>query len=206
MVYDETEDRILFCSWGFNAPIKAINPDTYEVTTLVTTNLDYCDGIDNDSDNNFFVSSWQPTRITKFNSDFTTDEIVTAPGLENPADISYAQDVDTLAVANSGNETVSFIGFGTTGILDMSKDELKLDIYPNPVSQTSIISFYNPVNQRVRLIIVDGQGKIHSQLLDEDLSPGEHRVLLAGYTFAAGYYICEIQYEGSVLQFPFLVE
>ncbi|NNE55389.1 MAG: T9SS type A sorting domain-containing protein [Flavobacteriales bacterium] len=204
VVYDETNDRIIFCSWGSNANIVAVDPSSYEMTTLTSTGLTNCDGIDNDGANNFFVSSWSPTRITKYNEDFSVSEIVTAPGLDNPADISYAQAIDTLAVANSGNETLTLVGFDTsTELQELSRDNGMI-IYPNPVSQESVIAFNLDHGGRTVLTVRDASGKLVYEFLNEDLLPGKHQVLLAGIHLESGYYICDMQSEGSFLQFPFL--
>ena len=207
MVYDEINDRVLIVTWGSNAPILQMDPSTYEVTTAASTSLAQCDGIDNDGENNFFVSSWIPTRITKFNEDFTTSEIITAPGLSSPADISYAVAIDTLAVANSGNETLTLIDFNNTiDINETGDNPMGFNVIPNPVNQSSKVSFNLKTSTHVVLNVMDTSGKIAAQLVNEKLSAGHHHVLMTGIQLTKGYYIYEIQAEESVLHFPFLVQ
>jgi len=206
VVYDEINDRVLIVTWGSNAPILQMDPSTYEVTTAASTSLAQCDGIDNDGENNFFVSSWNPTRITKFNEDFTTSEIITAPGLSSPADISYAVAIDTLAVANSGNETLTLIDFNNTiDINETGDNPMGFNVFPNPVNQSSKVSFNLKTSTHVVLNVMDTSGKIAAQLVNEKLSAGHHHVLMTGIQLTKGYYIYEIQAEESVLHFPFLV-
>lgn len=207
VVYDETNDRVLIVTWDNNGPILQMDPTTYEVTTAGPSGLTSCDGIDNDGDNNFYVSSWSPTRITKFDENFSTSEIITAPGINQPADISYAVAIDTLAIANSGNQTLTLIDFNnTTEIAETEANPLAFNVFPNPVDQSSKVSFNLNTSRRVVLNILDSSGKIATQLIDEKLSSGQHHVLMAGIHLPKGYYIYEIQTEESVLHFPFLVK
>lgn len=61
------------------------------------------------------MASWSPNRITKYSPDFSVSEIITvAGGLSSAADICYANEIDTLAIPNSGNTTVVYVGFDNT--------------------------------------------------------------------------------------------
>ena len=85
------------------------------VQTCALPILGNCDGIDKDGLGNYFVASWSPNRITKYSPDFTVSEIITvAGGLSSAADICYANENDTLAIPNSGNTTVVYVGFDNT--------------------------------------------------------------------------------------------
>ena len=207
VVYDETNDRVLIVTWDAPGPILQMDPTTYEVTTAGGAGVSACDGIDNDGDNNFFISSWSPLRITKFDENFLTSEIITAPGISQPADISYAVAIDTLAIANSGNETLTLIGFNnTTSVVETEGNPLEFSVFPNPVDETSKVSFNLKTSTQVTLNVIDSSGKIAAQLMDEILSSGQHHVLMAGISLAKGYYIYEIEAEDGCLHFPFLVK
>lgn len=126
VVIDTDGSRAVVVNWGGNTDILGIDIASGEVTTLVNgTGLGNCDGIDVDSDGNYYVSSWSPARITKFSPDFSNDEIVVSSGLSNPADISYAMELDTLAVANSGNNQVTFHSFAenTESVKEFTEDQ-----------------------------------------------------------------------------------
>jgi hypothetical protein len=207
VVYDETNDRVLIVTWDSPGPVLQMDPTTYEVTTAGGAGVAACDGIDNDGDNNFFISSWSPLRITKFDETFSTSEIITAPGISNPADISYAVATDTLAIANSGNETLTLIGFNnTTSVVETEDNPLAFNVFPNPVDETSKVSFKLKTPAQVTLNVIDSSGKIATQLIDEKLSSGQHHVLMTGITLPKGYYIYEIQAGDSFLHYPFLVK
>ena len=115
VVIDEAGNRAIVVCWGNNADILAFDLESGDMTTLVNgTGLGNLDGIDVDGSGQYYVSSWSPTRITRFSNDFSNAETVVtgAGGLSSPADISYAIGIDTLGVANSGTDEVTFHGFG----------------------------------------------------------------------------------------------
>lgn len=119
IVVDEANFRAVVVCWGNNADILSVDMESGEVTPLVNgTGLGNLDGVDMDGDGRFYVSSWSPTRVTRYTADFSDSETVltSSAGLSSPADISYAVEIDTLGIANSGNDNVTFHGFGTSAI------------------------------------------------------------------------------------------
>lgn len=121
--YDDIEDRLLVVCWGNNAPIYEIDMMDSSYTTVANTNLGNCDGISMDNNGDFYVSAWSNNAISKFNSDFSGGSTVVVPNMSYPADIYYNRVTDTLAIPNSGNNTVVFVGFGTPLTSYMCVDE-----------------------------------------------------------------------------------
>ena len=126
IVVDTDNNRAIVVCWGNNADILAVDLESGDVSTLVDgSGLGNLDGIDGDGSGQYYVSSWSPTRITRYSEEFSVSETVVtgAAGLSSPADISYAVGLDTLGVANSGNDIVTFHGFGdpTSGVLETSR-------------------------------------------------------------------------------------
>jgi hypothetical protein len=195
IVYDETNDRLIFVNWGSNADIKAVDLETYSVSTITETSLGNCDGIDNDNEDNYFVSSWSPLRISKFNADFSgTPETIEAPGIASPADICYAKQIDTLAIPNSGNATVTFVGFDTSvSVYDINNNPLAFGVVGNPVSAQTYFSFSCLKNDRVSLSLLHETGKTVAVLVDGNRSPGDYKILLNGIELASGVYIAHLQ-------------
>ncbi len=204
LVYDADNDRILMANWLANAPIISIDPSTYEMTTLLNTGLGSIDGIDNNGEGEFFISSWSPTRITKYNNDFSSSEIITAPGLSNPADISYAIEIDSLAIPNSGNNTVTFVSFGSVDVEEFSANDFELQIYPNPVTEASAVQFNLEQVSNVKLNIYDSNGRLVESLIDEKLLAGNHKVLLTGIQIPTGHFIISMEVDGQLEHIPFI--
>lgn len=195
ITYDADNNRLVFVCWT-GGDVVEVDLEDYSLTTLIDTGLSNIDGIDHDEDGNFYISSWSPTRITKLSSDFTVEETVTASGLSSPADISYAVEIDTLAVANSGNSSITYIYFGEPDfVLETEVDGFEVSVYPNPVTEESYLEFDLDSSEKCEINILDAQGKLVHQLLNENLSAGNHKVLLAGLLLKSGNYICEVKTE-----------
>lgn len=204
ITHDATNNRLVFTCWS-GGDIKAVDLDDYSVSTLVNTGLSQIDGIDHDENGNFYISSWSPTRITRLSNDFTVEETITAPGLSQPADISYAVAIDTLAIANSGNQTITYIYLGTNNIEEVTS-QFQLSLYPNPVSDMSFVSFELPTASDCQMRILDQNGKLVADLLNEKSSYGNHKILLSGLDLSAGIYFCELRVNETVETLKFVVE
>ncbi|NNC82290.1 MAG: hypothetical protein HKN79_01830 [Flavobacteriales bacterium] len=204
VVYDPLNDRVIFVNWGSNAPIKSIDLSSGMMTTIISSGLGNCDGIDIDAEGNFYVSSWSPTRITKFSSDFTESEIISAPGLSNPADISYGAEIHTLGVANSGNETLTLIEFEASSLAER-EEATAIQLFPNPVSSASRIRFEVLPNERCDIQVVDGQGRVIEDLLLAEDQVGAHTLLLNGLDWDAGHYYLLLSSEMRQIVTPFVI-
>jgi hypothetical protein len=195
IVYDGENNRLIFVNWGSNAAIKAVDLSDNSVSTLTTTMLGNCDGIDNDSYGNYYVSSWNPVaRITRFNNDFSASETITVSGLSSPADICYAQSIDTLAIPNSGNNTVRLVGFpNSVGVEEDKISVSNFSVYPNPVNLNSVIEFNLNESQRVKIDFLDLNGKAAFQVTDEIFPSGKNKVVFGALDLSSGSYICRVQ-------------
>ena len=71
MYYDEPNNRILFVSFRYNSPIQQIDLSDNSVSVITYPGLNDLDGITQDNDGNFYVSSWQQNRVYIFNSTFS---------------------------------------------------------------------------------------------------------------------------------------
>ena len=104
IIYDQPNNRCVFVQW--TGAIKAVLLSDSTVSTLVASSgLSSVDGITKDGAGNYYLASWSPTRITRYNNTFTTPTtaVGTGMGLSNPADIFYNVLTDTLGVPNSGS-------------------------------------------------------------------------------------------------------
>jgi hypothetical protein len=195
IVYDSLNQRLLFTNWNTsNAPIKAVDLNGFAVTTVATSTVGKIDGIDDDGLGHYYISSWSPMRISRYDTNFVGAAVtITAPGINNPADICYAKGIDTLGIPN-GNGPVTFIGFGpVVGINPGVEWSSSLTIGPNPVSEGSTISFDLLNSTQVELEIIDLQGRSIHRLLSEVMPAGSHKVLLAGIPLSAGIYFVRLQ-------------
>lgn len=147
IVFDGANNRLIFVNWGNNAPIKAVDLTDNSVSTIVSTSVGNIDGIDEDNEGNYYIAYWNPSQIAKYDNAFANPpEIVSTPFLNNPADICYAKEIDTLAIPHypSGTDQVVFVGFAPdtiSSIYDIFSNDFELEVFPNPVTENSVIRF-----------------------------------------------------------------
>lgn len=68
--------------------------------------------------------------------------------------------------------------------------------YPNPFNPTTTIRFTLPSTCFATLKVIDLLGREAAKLVDEELSPGEHKVTFDGSALSAGVYFYQLQAEG----------
>ncbi|GJM33755.1 MAG: hypothetical protein DHS20C18_27560 [Saprospiraceae bacterium] len=192
ILFDGEKNRLLWVTWGSSASIRAVDLSDFSLSTIQTTSLSNIDGIDEDNDQNYYISSWLPARITKYDKDFINDpEIVTTPMLSNPADIGYSKVTDTLAIPMGVN--VIYVGLApVTSMPEFNIGDYGLSVFPNPVSESSFIQFELPVSQTLELAIYDMKGALIQNLLTGKQPMGLHKVVLAGISLVDGTYLCKL--------------
>lgn len=145
LTFDASNARVIIVTWGNNADILAMDINNYSITTVLNnTGLGNLDGVDNDSEGNFYVSSWIPDRITRYSNDFSESTAVVTSGLDAPADISYAQSTDSLAVANSFSAEVTFHYFGDPTNIAKANTRYSLNVFPNPIGDQLTYTYEAP--------------------------------------------------------------
>lgn len=191
IVYDQANNRLVFVAWGASAPVKSLDLSTNTISTLVTTSLSNCDGIDMDGAGNYFIASWSPNRITKYNSDFTVSEIITVSGgLSSAADICYAPENDTLAIPNSGNNTVVYVGFNQNPIFT-EEEYLEPFRVVNKLNQWELL-FENSSTEPIQFNIVNMEGKaISTEKISFPL--GQNRWIIPNDNWSKGIYFIQIK-------------
>ena len=191
IIFDGTNNRLIFVNWGNNAPIKAVDLSDNSVSTIVTTSVGKIDGIDEDNDGSYYISYWSPAKIAKYDNAFANPpEVISTPFLNSPADICYAKEIDTLAIPHSGN-IVTFVGFEPdtiSSIYDIYSNDFELEIFPNPVAKNSVIRFSLDKKTTLRLTIFNQEGKLVKTLLQGEQMKGEHTISFASMKISAGIY------------------
>lgn len=189
LVYDGANNRVLIAGWGSDAPIRAMDLTSYAVTDVVSnTGLGNIDGIDYDDDGNWFISSWSPNRITKYSNDFSSSEIITVPGISNPADICYSTETDTLAIP--GGSQILFVGFeeSTVGVTEENFETHQ--IYYQ--SGYPVIEFELNQVQDVTLEILNTRGQLVYKVLEGKQPAGLHKVVTSSIGLCSKAYICRL--------------
>lgn len=199
ITYDGDNNRLVYVTWWGSAGIYTCDLADYSTSLLTSTTLGNIDGIDHDGNGNFYIASWNPAQIRKYNEDFSDSEIISAPGLSSPADICYAQEVDTLAVPNSGNNTLTLIGFGTTSVQENAVDRAPMSVYPNPLQDFSVLEFSLSTPAEVQVVVLDLQGKQVWSAALEQHPAGTHRMLFTGIELPQGLYTCRLTADAQLV-------
>ena len=189
IIFDGDNDRLLVTSWqSSNAPIKAISLSDFSVSDVVTTNVGNIDGIARNNEGSYYISSWSPARITKYNADFSSaPETITTPFISNPADIGYALATDTLAIPIATD--VVFVGFNMVSATEeLYARDYRLTVFPNPIQNQSIIQFSLTKAEEVSLTLMDSNGRKVATLLSGIQNAGRHTVSMAGHQLVTGQY------------------
>ena len=207
IIHDAANNRLLYTSWqGSNAPIKAVDLTDFSVSDVVQTNVGRIDGIDDDGDGNYYISSWSPNRITKYDADFANaPTTITTPFINSPADIGYSKETDTLAIP-IGNDVV-FVGFEMepSANHELSAQRLQLSLFPNPMIAQSAIQFFLPDTQEAHVALYDLQGKMIAELMQGRQTNGWHKIALAGNKFSAGQYVVILKTKEGQASVPLIV-
>ncbi len=208
--FDGANNRLIFVDWSSSANIKAVDLADNSVSTILNTNVGKIDGIDDDNDGNYYISSWSPSRITKYDNDFANSaETIMTPFINNPADICYAKEIDTLAIP-VGSSGVVYVGFGidtmASSITKLELDELEFNVYPNPVNENAIIQFELKKSEQMNLSIFTSEGKLVKALIDEQLPHGQHKISFSGINIPPGMYFLAVEKEGKRNSVSIIVE
>ncbi|MFT4536379.1 MAG: hypothetical protein ACJA1A_003120 [Saprospiraceae bacterium] len=198
ILYDGENNRLLYVTWQSNAKIKAIDLTTKIITTAVNTNLNNIDGIDEDTEGNFYISSWSPAQITKFNHDFTTSEVINTPTLNKPADIGF--DKDNMVLGIPMGSSVIFVSLNNVGITDIDNGRVIFGLSKNPVQNYSKLSVDLIQAEKIKVAIIDMSGRTIETVVNRELSAGSYLFDIDTSKLQSGMYVAVLMDEnGSIL-------
>jgi hypothetical protein len=91
----------------------------------------------------------------------------------------------------------------STGVTELKtlnpRVNLRVQIFPNPVHDKTIISYELPTSERVRIILYDVSGKQLNVLYDGIQSGGGHRLAFNATSLGSGVYFCQVHTEQSAV-------
>lgn len=212
ILFDAPNNRVLFCQFVYNAPIKAIDLDDLSITTVLSSSFRNFDGLAADGAGNIYVSCWGTNSIYRYDSAFSQPAELVSSGHNGPADIFYNLEDDILAVPNYYANVVDFLPIAPTGVEDETPARMPRAFslsqnYPNPFNPTTTISFDIPGTpggkQKVSITISDIRGRQVVRLVDAEYEPGSHRVIWngrdeEGRSVPSGIYLYTLHSGGHV--------
>ena len=195
ILFDGDNNRLIYTSWNNNAQIKQVDLLNNQVSTIITTSLGSIDGIDDDAQGNFYVSSWSPDRITKYDSNFANPETVTTPSLSNPADIGINQATGIMGIP-MGNSVI-FVDLGVLSVEEFNANEFNFSVSPNPIDATSKINVFNLNSESIKIELLDVSGRV-VQTITNQLDLGNSSISLKNINQASGIYFIRASNKSGV--------
>jgi hypothetical protein len=149
--------------------------------------------------------NWTPIDNSFWKNEWTWNEAKIE--IENPGE-SFVFAIRYQSTSNSSNYLLIDnleIKSNLTGISVSSNPEIILNIYPNPVTGESVISFQTKSNGEVNLSVFDIQGREICTLLDKKLNAGKHTVQLGNQIKTNGVYLCKLTTSEGVSTLKLIV-
>jgi DNA-binding beta-propeller fold protein YncE len=140
---DEANDRLVVCFYSYGLALKEIDITTGSISTISGTGGGNHVGINMDQAGHFYVSNWSTNEVLYYNNDFSEGGVFST-GQNQPVGITFNYDINFLAVANFGGNTVDLIYMYLTDSDDseiQDSGDLNLKIIPNPFNPSTVISF-----------------------------------------------------------------
>lgn len=205
ILFDETNARLIFCTWGSSAKLVEVDTATFAMTPKITTSLSNFDGVVQDRCGNFLVSEWGSDKIYKIDSLFGAPTVVFSTGISNPADIYFNTLNDTLAVPNTSTNTVLFFDADfctvedTTSHASIQENESILLDVVSVQGQLMMKWKFSDYNASAMIDVTDIHGKkISSQLLGT-AEKQENVLFISTENWSQGIYLVSIR-SGNQLQ------
>ncbi|WCO01559.1 T9SS type A sorting domain-containing protein [Psychroserpens ponticola] len=196
ILYDGDNNRLIYTSWNSNAQIKQVDLSNNQVSTIITTSLSNIDGIDDDAAGNYYVSSWTPDRITKYDSNFENPETVSTPSLSNPADIGINKATGIMGIPMGSS--VVFVDLGVLSVEEFNTNAFNFTVSPNPIDATSTISVFNLNSESITIQLLDVSGRV-VQTISNRIGLDNSSVSLKNINQASGIYFIRASNELGVI-------
>ena len=198
ILYDEFSNRLLFCAFGSNVPIREINLTNYSVSVVITTSLTDLDGLTIDNEHNIYISSWGSNAVYKYDNSFSSPPEIFSSGLNGPADIFFDRPNNVLAVPNFNSNYVEFV---SAPMLSLKEDIYRVNYillqnYPNPFNPKTTIKYQIPKPAFVRLKIFDVLGNETLTLVNAEKFAGKYEINFNGANLPSGIYFYRLFADG----------
>lgn len=196
--YDADENRLVVVEWSFSAEIIGYSLADSTASTLATTSFGNIDGITRDDNGYWYVTPWSPASLQQFTPDFSSSTQVLS-GLSSPADIDFSAQTDSVAIPNSGNNTLSFYhapdSVPNTGIAD-TQAQLTLLVFPMPANEFARVAWPTPAADGTKLALYDLNGRL---VQSQRVQAGATAARLALSELAPGQYLLRVENNSKVV-------
>jgi hypothetical protein len=130
-----------------------------------------------------------------------SDYLLKVGGLGGASNLEFDGFMDEIRVSKTSYLSL----YNPSGIYDNTKNGISLNIYPNPVSESTIISFQTNTYGNVNLSVYDIQGRKICTLLDKTLNAGVHTIPIENSISNSGVYYCRMATSKDVRTLKLIV-
>jgi len=199
IVLDVENDRLVICFYSYGTSLKEINLTTGTVTSISGTGGGNHVGINMDLSGHFYVSNWSTNEVLYYSNDFSESGVFST-GHNQPVGITFNYDINFLAVANFGGNSVDLEYLYLT---DSNNEEipdsgnLELEIFPNPFNPRTSVSYQLTSVSDIEIGVYNIRGEKVKDLLNSKCDPGNYTVIWDGTdeygrSIASGFYFCTL--------------
>jgi len=145
LVYDRSSNRLVVCAYRDASPVMAVGLSDSSVITLAVPGMGNFDGIAQDQNGYFYLSSWATNSVHRFDHDFLLPPVTVSSGHSGPSNLCYNARDNLLAVPSFNSNRVDLVQLAPTGISEMSVELSRAfrlhQNYPNPFNPTTSIEY-----------------------------------------------------------------
>lgn len=159
--YDAPNHRLIVVFLAVNSPIVAVNLADGSVNTITTTNLSLLDGIAQDLEGNFYISSFLSNTVYQFAHDFSGEPEPFSLNHAGPADLYFNEVTQTLAIPNFNGTAIDFIDFEVTNVSNLTNTpNSSLQLFPNPANHSVQLNYHLVESGAVNIQLFDAVGRL----------------------------------------------
>lgn len=189
--FDEHNFRLIIVSSISYPPIQAFNFSDSTLSTITSTNLHYLDGLTRDNNGNFYVSSWYSNTIYRFDSTFINPPVIFSTHNDDPADISFNEIDNLIAVPLFYTHQIELIPI-TTSVEEIAVEEI-FDVYNlDYINSSSCIYLNLPEDCKISLTLYNVLGERVMRLSEGYYIKGRHFIPVQSCELASGTYFIQL--------------
>ncbi len=194
VLFDEGADnRLLFVTWGNNAKIKAVDLTDFSVSDVVSnTGVANIDGIVRQTSfGDYYISSWSPARIVRYDTEFNFIENFITSGISAPADLGINNDSFQIAIPVGNNVIFELVPW-EVGVQEFDFNEIGFKVSENPIQVNSYIEFTLEDTAKMSIDLFNIEGKKVSSFLKTSNLTGFNKIGLPSENLSSGTYFLHV--------------